>query len=516
MISILKSTILSLLIGSSTLLYADDLSSKPVRLSDLDLRGSTALMRAARHADVAALKQYLPWKAVINIQNPYTAKTALAECVEHYTSERAASYKRSIGLLLEAGADPRRQDRQQKSVLDILESLKESIPQRIHNKIQAKAKELDRLEALIHDPKYGSNALMYATAASETETVLKLLGSGVNPNVVNPINGQTALFFAIRMNNANLIQTLLNFGADPYIRERPDVQKKAFCNKKAFTPNELLQKTNRLPVDYNLAHLAVQSVPTRTLEDVPVLNTLFDGIYVLNLDHAQDRYQRFSKQLRQIGSPSVERVAGIYFNEKYGKNPGYHHKDLGFLDWNFFKTRMAYGERLSDNIRQGQAAVLLGHYEIIKKAHREGKQQVLIFEDDIHFKPTLIDDVIKAFEILSSQPAYKDWHLLYLDGNLQFEWLQIAEQQHDASDFLVRIDTMMMSASAYVVRHTIFEEILRRIEEIFDKDKRKIPAIDVILAEIQNDYKNSYFISTLPAFQYDAGLSLIMDDKRQY
>ncbi len=477
-------------------------SAEPAKLhllrpTDLDPNGSTALMRAASVADLETLNDALISTNFVNFQNPYTKKTALALCIERYDRSRAQDFNEAILSLLAAGADPRIQDWSQKSVMDALSSEGAMLPKHIQERIHAKANRLDSLEQLV--PLYESNALMFAAERNDKQRALELLKEGVNPNVVNIMSGKTAIFFAIQRGHEDLTQVLLNFGADPFLREHPRNVIKSFRNKASYTAIELLQNSRKMTLDLNQAHLITQNVKVTDDNDQALLNKYFDRIYVI--DSEQGRYESFLKRLQYIGNPQVELISGSYF-----QSTDYNHSTLGTLDWSFFDKRTTGAGQVADRARRAQTALGLKHYEAIKKAKREGRKQILILEANIHFKPSFVGDVLKAMRMLDSEASCEEWGLLYLDGNLHSPWLSITPHQSDKSDFLVHIDSMMLTNSAYVVRHTLFDEIISRFEAIFDKEKLLVPPFDMLLAEIQSNYKNAYFLSTLPAYRFDAKL----------
>jgi GR25 family glycosyltransferase involved in LPS biosynthesis len=103
----------------------------------------------------------------------------------------------------------------------------------------------------------------------------------------------------------------------------------------------------------------------------------FDEIYCINLDHRIDRWEKVQKEFESVGLlPKVKRFSAI--KEKDGR--------LGVI-----KSNLA----------------------IVKMAKEKGLNNVLVFEDDVHF----INDTVDILEKALSQIGNLDWWLLYLGAN---------------------------------------------------------------------------------------------------
>lgn len=57
--------------------------------------------------------------------------------------------------------------------------------------------------------------LLVSIVNEDTKTVKELIDSGVDPNIEDPHNGETALWKAIGRNNPEIVEILLKAGADP-------------------------------------------------------------------------------------------------------------------------------------------------------------------------------------------------------------------------------------------------------------------------------------------------------------
>jgi GR25 family glycosyltransferase involved in LPS biosynthesis len=103
----------------------------------------------------------------------------------------------------------------------------------------------------------------------------------------------------------------------------------------------------------------------------------FEEIYCINLDHRTDRWERVQKEFDSVGVLSkVQRFSAI-------KHP------------------------------DGRLGLIKSNLEILKIAKEKGLNNVLIFEDDVHFLNDTVGILTKAIEQLGKL----DWWLLYLGAN---------------------------------------------------------------------------------------------------
>lgn len=103
----------------------------------------------------------------------------------------------------------------------------------------------------------------------------------------------------------------------------------------------------------------------------------FDEIYCINLDHRKDRWELVQKEFEQVGVlDRVKRFSAI-------------------------------------SAVDGRIGVIKSNLEIIKIAKEKKLNNVLIFEDDVHF----INNPITNLELSISQIGTLDWMIFYLGAN---------------------------------------------------------------------------------------------------
>jgi uncharacterized protein len=164
--------------------------------------GATALYAAAASADPAMTAKLLAAGA-----NPN------ARLLEGETPLMEAALRGNLATvkaLLAGGADPNLQEQSGGQT-----ALMWALSQR-HTAI---VDELIRNKADVNlASKTGSTPLMFAAQGSLKSTRL-LLAAGALPNTQHPDNGQTALIVASTMGNTDIVEALLENGADPNIRD---------------------------------------------------------------------------------------------------------------------------------------------------------------------------------------------------------------------------------------------------------------------------------------------------------
>lgn len=107
----------------------------------------------------------------------------------------------------------------------------------------------------------------------------------------------------------------------------------------------------------------------------------FDRIVCINLDEREDRWARVQQTTAPLlGSVKLERFSAI-------------------------KPDLA-----QDPVHNGRAGCLLSHRRVIEKAHRDGVESVLVFEDDLGFDGAFDDRIKPTVESLQQTK----WDLFYL------------------------------------------------------------------------------------------------------
>lgn len=156
------------------------------------------------------------------------------------------------------------------------------------------------------------------------------------------------------------------------------------------------------------------------------------------------------------------------------------------------------GNKLNYNgpLKKGVIGCAKSHLEIILGADAMEYNSILIFEDDVAFDDQLND---KFNEWIKEVP--EDWDMLYFGGNHNVKAIT-----NKISDHVFRA-TDTQTTHAYAVRHTVYDRIIKRLQNI-DKD------VDVIYMDIQKTC-NAYCFTPRLAWQR-AGVSDIWQQYVDY
>lgn len=164
--------------------------------------GATALYAAASLSDAAMTKKLLAAGAEANAAL-FSGETPLM------VAAREGNLA-TLSALLSAGADPNAQEKNAGQ-----NALMWAISER-HSEI---TKELVDHKADVNiASRYGATPLMFA-AQGDVESARTLLAAGANPNAIVPESGQTALIIASTMGQVDVVNALLDKGADPNIKD---------------------------------------------------------------------------------------------------------------------------------------------------------------------------------------------------------------------------------------------------------------------------------------------------------
>ncbi len=130
------------------------------------------------------------------------------------------------------------------------------------------------------------------------------------------------------------------------------------------------------------------------------LDTLFESIYIINLDHRTDRWQRISEQLNSMGIHRFERFAAVTFDDD-----NLQHQALLVR-----MERFARGEQT--HMAKPTVACLLSHVQIVQLAKERGQQQILICEDDCELLP----EFLARWPQAEAELNQLDWDMIFIGG----------------------------------------------------------------------------------------------------
>jgi glycosyl transferase, family 25 len=142
-----------------------------------------------------------------------------------------------------------------------------------------------------------------------------------------------------------------------------------------------------------------------------------DRIFIINLEHRQDRKTKMMEELSRVGIEQYEFFKAIRPTKEIIKqwNPDF----LNPIP-NWFKQ--TGGDETK--YKMGSLGCMLSHLEIIKMCIKKNYENVLILEDDTEFH---IGDGItfgQIFDMLQNQISQLDFGLLYFAGNHRGSMIQ--------------------------------------------------------------------------------------------
>jgi len=194
-----------------------------------------------------------------------------------------------------------------------------------------------------------------------------------------------------------------------------------------------------------------------------ILNNIFDAIYVINIDSEVDKWKLVKSELERNHITNYTRFSGVIID----------------------------GE---STVKSRNLGCTTSHVNIIKEVKRLGKENVLIFEDDVMFDDRIHDyiDIINNF--------IKDnvWDLFYLGGNHEGNVEKV-------NDNIMRVNKTK-TTHAYAINKTCFDNIINW--------NINMPVDDMLIKHIQRK-KNSYCIYPRLALQRP-GYSNIMNGFRDH
>ncbi len=253
-----------------------------------------------------------------------------------------------------------------------------------------------------------------------------------------------------------------------------------------------------------------------------LLHEFFENIYVINLNRAPERLNHFTNEIQSIGVPYFRR-----FNAVDGAT------DVSPTIWNKFYLNRCnldlsteIGQRIFNRIRKREAGCFLsclGVYTEVKQAFDKAlynlhvaekgldaskivearaevnkSSRALIFEDDAAFGFLKGDIATKEGvgyyfnKALAQVP--EDWDILYLFVYPSEPTVQITENIHQVFGTWCLL--------AYVIRYTVYDELVKEFEKINDAGVSKLATTDLTFAALQRKYK-TYALS--PSVVYAVG-----------
>lgn len=160
--------------------------------------------------------------------------------------------------------------------------------------------------------------------------------------------------------------------------------------------------------------------------DRNLFNTYFDKIFVINLDHRKDRWEKVQEQFEKMGITNYERFSAIKPNFQHIPQDWYA-RLVSPQKWTIIGQQEdgKYVAKWNQNYVCGALGCKMSHYQIIRLAKERGYKNFLVFEDDVVFKKSKNETLRVLKEATSSLP--EDYHMFYLSGNHMKEPTEITE-----------------------------------------------------------------------------------------
>ena len=219
-------------------------------------------------------------------------------------------------------------------------------------------------------------------------------------------------------------------------------------------------------------------------------NYFFDRIFIINLESMNDRRERISMELTELGIRNYE-----FFNACRPENV----KDYPDSYVNNFSQNLV---SKSQQYSRGALGCKLSHYEIIKKAIELNMQRILILEDDCQ----ILKNGIKYYwPTIASQLDKQliDWHMFYLSANMHTEPSMVGDYISVVSEAYTTHSYALNLKDSKFVDNLLQSMLSSGLE------------IDVFYSrEIQNNY-NAYIAIPALSCQLD-GYSSIREVEKNY
>ena len=238
-----------------------------------------------------------------------------------------------------------------------------------------------------------------------------------------------------------------------------------------------------IPVDPKNAELIDGvAVPESIVNGRSFLEQYIDGIYVLNCPGSVERGAQADRELRKLGAPTYCRF-NAYMGRKLNSGVVYNlqTKDRSYpLDFEYFAKKASPGIRSFalregydvDKFMQGTVGCYISHLEIVKDAKRKRLKQIIIFEDDVHFRDP------KAFS-LHLQTALKqglpeDAGICFLFYGREGMQLQDLPQENPLKGVIAKVEKYSCGQAAYIVTEKAYDALIERWTDPLDPSKRDV------------------------------------------
>lgn len=198
-----------------------------------------------------------------------------------------------------------------------------------------------------------------------------------------------------------------------------------------------------------------------------------DKIYIINLKHRTDRWEKCLEQLNKYNITNYERFDAIC-------------PDLNDIDKSQY---INFNTKTDKNYVMCALGCKLSHYNVIKNAKKQSYNQILVLEDDFLLCDNFIDKYNEIINIIENENI--DLNMLYLGFSNYFK-----NAYTDTSITNIKKMKNAMTTHAYILHNSFYNNVLNEIENSSYE-------IDVCYSYLQkNDIYGIYpcLISQQPSF----------------
>jgi len=185
-----------------------------------------------------------------------------------------------------------------------------------------------------------------------------------------------------------------------------------------------------------------------------ILNDFFDKVFVINLDHRIDRWEKVVDRFKSINLNDYERFSAIKSQE-------------------------------------GWEGCKLSHLSIIKIAKERGYKNFIVFEDDFLLHDNF-ENLLK--DTLSQLP--NNWDMFYLGGNTSY-----SKYKELISPNIIKLDSVL-TTHCYAMKETLYDRVLNEANKMSpQRDFFRGQAIDVYYSQFICKDSNVYIAEPMLCYQ---------------
>ena len=167
-------------------------------------------------------------------------------------------------------------------------------------------------------------------------------------------------------------------------------------------------------------------------EKSSLLNTFVDKIFIINLKERKDKYEKITKQLKELNITNYERFEAIKPTQ-----------------WQILHNPYLQALYKNNCFGIGVIGCKLSHAKAIELAKERKYKSILILEDDARFLKDFEENLKSAIGQLE---LIKEWDMLYLGANHKKKGIVQTKN-------LKRVFNAY-TTSSYIIKDTLYDEVL--------------------------------------------------------